>query len=75
MTDNADRDALTGLVRNVGPLDVLVINAGVIMFGNVRELDSNAVDRLFRIKVHAPYHAAVEAARWMPYHHHWFCQW
>ncbi|VFS54876.1 Uncharacterized oxidoreductase yghA [Kluyvera cryocrescens] len=43
-----------------------MINAGIILFGDARELDSDAVDRLFRINIHAPYHAAVEAARKMP---------
>jgi cyclic-di-GMP-binding biofilm dispersal mediator protein len=30
------------------------------------EQDSDAIDRLFRINIHAPYHASVEAARRMP---------
>jgi cyclic-di-GMP-binding biofilm dispersal mediator protein len=64
--DSADRDAVIGVVRNSGPLDVLVINAGIALFGNALELDPDAVDRLLRINVHAPYHAAVEAARQMP---------
>lgn len=64
--DSADRDAIIKLVADSGPLDILVINAGIILFGDARELDSDAVDRLFRINIHAPYHAAVEAARKMP---------
>ena len=64
--DSADRDAVIDVVRNSGPLDVLVINAGIALFGNALELDPDAVDRLLRINVHAPYHAAVEAARQMP---------
>lgn len=66
LADSADRDAIIKLVANSGPLDILVINAGIILFGDARELDSDAVDRLFRINIHAPYHAAVEAARKMP---------
>jgi cyclic-di-GMP-binding biofilm dispersal mediator protein len=53
-------------VRESGPLDVLVVNAGIGIFGNALEQDPDAIDRLFRINVHAPYHAAVEAARQMP---------
>lgn len=66
LADSADRDAIIKLVGDSGPLDILVINAGIILFGDARELDSDAVDRLFRINIHAPYHAAVEAARKMP---------
>ncbi|WBO22885.1 SDR family oxidoreductase [Sphingomonas abietis] len=65
-TDSADRDAVIARVRDSGPLDVLVVNAGVALFGDALEQDPDAVDRLFRINVHAPYHAAVEAARQMP---------
>lgn len=65
-TDNADRDAVIKLVRDSGPLDVLIVNAGIALFGDALELDSDAVDRLFQINIHAPYHAAVEAARQMP---------
>ncbi|KTS75441.1 oxidoreductase [Pseudomonas oryzihabitans] len=65
-TDSADRDAVIALVRDSGPLDVLVVNSGVVLFGDALEQDPDAVDRLLRINVHAPYHAAVEAARQMP---------
>lgn len=65
-TDSADRSAVIGRVRDSGPLDVLVVNAGIGVFGDALELDPDAVDRLFRINVHAPYHASVEAARRMP---------
>ena len=65
-TDSADRDAVIARVRDSGPLDVLVVNAGVAMFGDPLEADADEVDRMIRINVHAPYHAAVEAARRMP---------
>jgi cyclic-di-GMP-binding biofilm dispersal mediator protein len=64
--DSADRDAVIALVHQSGPLDVLVVNAGIGVFGDPLELDPDAVDRLLRINVHAPYHASVEAARRMP---------
>jgi cyclic-di-GMP-binding biofilm dispersal mediator protein len=64
--DSADREAVIALVRDSGPLDLLVVNAGIVLFGDALEQDSDAVDRLFRINIHTPYHAAVEAARKMP---------
>ena len=66
MTDSSDRDAVIATVRESGPLDVLVVNAGIGVFGDPLDLDPDAIDRLFRINVHAPYHASVEAARQMP---------
>jgi len=66
LTDSADREAVIARVRESGPLDVLVVNAGVAMMGDPLELDAEAVDRMIRINVAAPYHAAVEAARQMP---------
>ena len=54
--DSADRDAVISLVRD----------SGIALFGDALEQDSDAIDRLFRINIHAPYHASVEAARRMP---------
>lgn len=65
-TDSSDRDAVIARVRESGPLDVLVVNAGIAIFGDALEQDPDAIDRLFRINVRAPYHASVEAARQMP---------
>ncbi|MBV6688955.1 SDR family oxidoreductase [Xanthomonas euvesicatoria pv. physalidis] len=66
LADSADRDAVIDTVRRSGPLDVLVVNSGIALFGDALDQDPDAVDRLFRINMHAPYHAAVEAARQMP---------
>jgi len=66
MTDSGDRDAVIARVRDSGPLDVLVVNAGIGAFGDPLEQDPDFVDRLIRINVNSPYHAAVEAARHMP---------
>ena len=63
--DSADRAALTAAVAAQGPLDVLVINAGVVQFGDPLELEADAIDRMIDINVRAPYHAAVAAARTM----------
>jgi cyclic-di-GMP-binding biofilm dispersal mediator protein len=64
--DSADRGAVIARVRDSGPLDVLVVNSGIALFGDALEQDPDAVDRLIRINVHTPYHASVEAARQMP---------
>jgi cyclic-di-GMP-binding biofilm dispersal mediator protein len=66
LTDSADRDAVIARVRESGPLDVLVVNAGYAIFGDALDQDPDAIDHLFRVNVHAPYHASVEAARQMP---------
>lgn len=65
-SDAADRQAVVDVVREEGPLDILVVNAGALVLGNPLELDADAVDRMIDINVRAPYHAAVEAARRMP---------
>lgn len=65
LTDSADRDAVIARVRESGPVDVIVINAGIAVFGDPLDQDPDAIDRLFMINVHAPYHASVEAARHM----------
>lgn len=64
--DSADRDSVIALVKASGPLDVLVVNAGVAEFGDPRTQDPEAIDRVFDINVRAPFHAAVEAAKTMP---------
>lgn len=66
LTDSSDRDAVISRVRESSPLDLLVVNAGIGIFGDALDLDPDAIDRLVRINVQAPYHAAVEAARQMP---------
>lgn len=65
-TDSSDRNAVIARVRESGPLDVLVVNAGIAIFGDALEQDPDAIERLFQINIHAPYYAAVEAARQMP---------
>lgn len=65
-TDSADRDAVIARVRDSGPLDILIVNSGFAIFGDALEQDPDEIDRLFRVNIHAPYHASVEAARTMP---------
>lgn len=58
--------AVIDVVRKSGALDILVVNAGIGVFGEALELNADDIDRLFKINIHAPYHASVEAARQMP---------
>ena len=64
-TDSTDRDAVIATVASRGPLDVLVVNAGVAMLGDPLEFGPDEVDRMIELNVNSPYHAAVEAAREM----------
>lgn len=63
--DSADRQALIHAVADRGALDIIVISAGALVFGDPLSLDPDAVDHLIDVNVRAPYHAAVEAARRM----------
>lgn len=65
-SDAADRQAVIDVVAGQGPLDILVINAGVAILGDPLVQDADAIDRMIDLNVRAPYHAAVEAARQMP---------
>jgi cyclic-di-GMP-binding biofilm dispersal mediator protein len=64
--DSADREAVAKVIADAGPVDILVINAGILVAGDPLEIDPADIDRLIDINVRAPYHAAVEAARKMP---------
>ncbi|MEE2740071.1 MAG: SDR family NAD(P)-dependent oxidoreductase, partial [Pseudomonadota bacterium] len=64
-SDAADREQVIDVVAQQGPLDILIVNAGVAMIGDPLTFDPDAVDRMIDINVRAPYHAAVEAARTM----------
>lgn len=63
--DSAVRDEVVAAVAAAGALDILVINAGVLVFGDPLVIDPDAVDRLIDINVRAPYFAGVEAGRRM----------
>jgi cyclic-di-GMP-binding biofilm dispersal mediator protein len=64
--DSADREAVAKVIAGQGPLDILVVNAGVAVVGDPLELDPAEIDHLIDVNVRSPYHAAVEAARKMP---------
>lgn len=64
-TDSADRAQLIQTMNEVGELDILVVNAGIGLFGDPLDLNHDDIERLFKINIHAPYFASVEAARHM----------
>ena len=63
--DSADRVQLVEVISGRGPIDILVVNAGLFVGGDPLKLDPDAVDRLIDVNIRAPYHAAVAAARRM----------
>jgi cyclic-di-GMP-binding biofilm dispersal mediator protein len=63
--DSADTQAVAEVISQEGSLDILVVNAGVAIFGNPPEVEPAAIDRLIDINVRGPYHAAVEAGQRM----------
>ncbi|WPZ32603.1 SDR family oxidoreductase [Thalassobaculum sp. OXR-137] len=65
-SDSASRDATQRTVREAGPLDILVVNAGIGLIGEAIGLDPDEVDRMIDVNIRSPYHASVEAAKTMP---------
>ncbi|QED80083.1 SDR family oxidoreductase [Escherichia coli] len=65
-TDSADRDAVIDVVRKSGALDIPGGKCRYWRLWRCPELNADDIDRLFKINIHAPYHASVEAARQMP---------
>ncbi len=53
--DLSDLTQLDDLAERVGPVDVLVNNAGFSWFGPTADLDAATFDRLFAANVRAPY--------------------
>lgn len=64
--DSADRNAVAAVIAEPGPLDILVVNAGIAVLGDPLEQDPGDIDRMIDVNVRGPYHAAVDAARNMP---------
>lgn len=64
--DSAERSAVTSAIANQKQLDILVVNAGILILGDALEINPDDVDRMIDINTRSPYHASVEAARIMP---------
>lgn len=65
--DSSDRNALIATLENHEPIHTLVINAGVLVFGDPLQQSPDDIDHLFQVNINAPYHAAISAARKMPH--------
>lgn len=63
--DVADRHAMVQAIAEAGELDVLVFNSGLLSAGDPFDIDADDIDKMFVVNIHAPYFAAVEAARKM----------
>ena len=63
--DSSDRVAISQVITEQGELDILVINAGILVMGNPLEINPEDVDRMIDVNVRGPYHAAVDGARQM----------
>lgn len=64
--DATNRSEMVSVVRNAGPIDIFVFNAGICIAGDPLTLNPDDVDRMIDINIRAAYHCAVEAARSMP---------
>jgi cyclic-di-GMP-binding biofilm dispersal mediator protein len=60
------RDELIAAVRDAGPVDIFVYNAGLLVFGDPLTLDADEVDRMIDVNVRGAYFGSVEASRLMP---------
>lgn len=64
--DAGERDALIAAIREAGPIDIFVHNAGLLVFGDPLTLDADAVDRMIDVNARGAYFGSVEASRLMP---------
>ncbi len=53
--DAADRASIAAAIERIGPVDVLVNNAGVAIGAPIHRTDDATYDRLMQINVHTPY--------------------
>ena len=58
--DVADRDAVQAALRDFGPVDVLINNAGIAHYGLISQIGKAQWDRVFAVNVHGMYHC-IEA--------------
>jgi len=63
--DSVDREALSAVIRDQGPLDILVVSAGVLVMGDALALNPDDIDHMLDVNARSPYHASIEAAKTM----------
>lgn len=61
--DSVDRDVVIDVVCKSGVLDILVVNVGIGVFGDVLELNVDDIDRFFKINIYVFYYVFVEVVR------------
>jgi cyclic-di-GMP-binding biofilm dispersal mediator protein len=64
--DAAKREELATAIRDAGPIDILVYNAGLLVAGDPLTLDPDAAERMIDVNVRGAYFESVAAARAMP---------
>lgn len=64
--DAADHAQLLDVLEAIGPVDVLVYNAAILIYAPSSEIPAGDVDRMIDVNIRGAYHSAVEAARTMP---------
>ncbi len=59
--DVADRGAVFAAFADIGPVDILVCNAGIMHFAPLQDVPEEAWDRLFAVNVKGIYHCVSAA--------------
>ena len=54
--DVADKEAVAQALRDFGPVDVLINNAGIAHYGLISQIGKEQWDRVFAVNVHGMYH-------------------
>lgn len=61
--DSTKPQEVSAVIAAQGALDILVINAGIAVFGDPLTLAAGDIDRMIDLNIRGPYHAAVDGDR------------
>lgn len=64
--DAGEREELIAAIRDAGPIDIFVYNAGLLVLGDPLTLAAADVERMIGVNVNGAYFGSVEASRLMP---------